>query len=283
MNEQDYEQLTLFQGDSPASRLVLPGSEEARTMTVTSGQRCCALLKRSDPLGLLARMLLESSVWRSTRCYLTWRPSATPARRLLFRLVPSMPRTDEIDAQLWATPNTMDYLPQRSPEALQRQAETSRKGRTRPANLREQVCEETMRLWPTPRARDAKDTTNLPPSRISDPGKDSLVQRVGRLWPTPTAGQCGMTSTTGGRPIEKSTHLETQVYLAEKSRMYATPQAGDYRSPNKNPGSKGNAETTPQSSHSLPTQCGGQLNPTWVEWLMGFPIGWTDLDVSEMP
>ena len=24
---------------------------------------------------------------------------------------------------------------------------------------------------------------------------------------------------------------------------------------------------------------GGQLNPTWVEWLMGFPIGWTDLKV----
>lgn len=22
---------------------------------------------------------------------------------------------------------------------------------------------------------------------------------------------------------------------------------------------------------------GGQLNPTWVEWLMGFPLGWTDL------
>jgi hypothetical protein len=25
----------------------------------------------------------------------------------------------------------------------------------------------------------------------------------------------------------------------------------------------------------------GQLNPTWVEWLMGYPIGWTDLNVSE--
>ena len=23
----------------------------------------------------------------------------------------------------------------------------------------------------------------------------------------------------------------------------------------------------------------GQLNPTWVDWLMGFPIGWTDLNV----
>jgi DNA (cytosine-5)-methyltransferase 1 len=24
----------------------------------------------------------------------------------------------------------------------------------------------------------------------------------------------------------------------------------------------------------------GALNPTWVEWLMGFPLGWTDLGVS---
>ena len=24
----------------------------------------------------------------------------------------------------------------------------------------------------------------------------------------------------------------------------------------------------------------GQLNPTWVEWLMGWPLGWTDCDVS---
>jgi len=27
----------------------------------------------------------------------------------------------------------------------------------------------------------------------------------------------------------------------------------------------------------------GRLNPTWVEWLMGFPIGWTASDVSETP
>jgi hypothetical protein len=25
----------------------------------------------------------------------------------------------------------------------------------------------------------------------------------------------------------------------------------------------------------------GYLNPTWVEWLMGFPLGWTDLKDSE--
>jgi hypothetical protein len=25
----------------------------------------------------------------------------------------------------------------------------------------------------------------------------------------------------------------------------------------------------------------GKLNPQWVEWLMGYPVGWTDLKGSE--
>jgi hypothetical protein len=29
---------------------------------------------------------------------------------------------------------------------------------------------------------------------------------------------------------------------------------------------------------NLAEAVGGQLNPTWVEWLMGFPTGWTDLE-----
>ena len=31
---------------------------------------------------------------------------------------------------------------------------------------------------------------------------------------------------------------------------------------------------------TLAAQAGGKLNPTWVEWLMGWPLGWTDCDVS---
>jgi hypothetical protein len=27
----------------------------------------------------------------------------------------------------------------------------------------------------------------------------------------------------------------------------------------------------------------GQMNPAWVEWLMGYPTGWTELDASETP
>jgi hypothetical protein len=41
---------------------------------------------------------------------------------------------------------------------------------------------------------------------------------------------------------------------------------------------KGEGRTTDQD----PT-AGGQLNPTWVEWLMGFPLGWTDCEHLATP
>ena len=39
----------------------------------------------------------------------------------------------------------------------------------------------------------------------------------------------------------------------------------------------------PTSGEQLPNVVGGSLNPTFVEWLMGFPDGWTDLEASETP
>lgn len=33
-----------------------------------------------------------------------------------------------------------------------------------------------------------------------------------------------------------------------------------------------------RNSRPLSEQVGGHLNPPWVEWLMGWPIGWTDLE-----
>lgn len=55
---------------------------------------------------------------------------------------------------LWATPNTMDHLSDRSQEAKDRQFSSTRKGRTSPANLREQVSPS---MWPTPNAGDDRD------------------------------------------------------------------------------------------------------------------------------
>jgi hypothetical protein len=63
-----------------------------------------------------------------------------------------------------------------------------------------------------------------------------------RLWPTPrTKGMCG--GTGSWELLKKNTTIE------EARKMGA-----------------GN---------------GGKLNPMWVEWLMGWPLGWTDLKPLE--
>ena len=202
----------------------------------------------------------------STKRYLIWKPQATKQGRLFFRLVPLTPPTDVIDAQLWATPNTMDYMPQRSPEALKRQAETTRKGRTRPANLREQVCEETVKLWPTPRANDAEKRGN-----ISQDPRNGLPGAV--LWPTPTAEQCGMTARTSGRPLEKSTKLGTQVSIAEG--LIPTPLSTDW----KNRGSK---DSRNNREFQLQTLCGWDAEPGLGGVVDGVPA-WMDRYWIEEP
>jgi len=106
MKEQDYEQLTLFPGDSPVSPSPKREREKARMMTVISGLRCLESYANSGPLGCLARMCLGSSIWHSTRCTLTWKPKVTKSNRSLFQLAVSMPRTDEKESLLWPTPST---------------------------------------------------------------------------------------------------------------------------------------------------------------------------------
>lgn len=43
---------------------------------------------------------------------------------------------------------------------------------------------------------------------------------------------------------------------------------------------KGSSET---SADGLGTWAGGPLNPRWLDWFMGYPIGWTQNDHWEMP
>jgi len=64
--------------------------------------------------------------------------------------------------------------------------------------------------------------------------------------------------------------------LGRVVHRWPTPCSGDYRSPNLNPSKNGQPE--PTSGHALPAIVGGSLNPDWVELLMGWPKGWTDLE-----
>ena len=174
MSEQDYEQLTLFQEVSPVSHLALPGSDEARRMTVISGQRCSELYRKSGPLGSLVRTLLGSSQWRSTRCFLTWKISATPAKRLLFRLAPSTPRTGGTDAQSSALMPTCQARDWKGPQG--------QSYKNKSMDLPQYV-----KTWPTPTAADAY-TDRLKSSQQVGNSRHSLtLGRAVQMWPTPTA------------------------------------------------------------------------------------------------
>jgi hypothetical protein len=50
-------------------------------------------------------------------------------------------------------------------------------------------------------------------------------------------------------------------------KMWPTPRAFMHKD-----------STTDRGKSNLGEVVGGQLNPMWVEALMGFPIGWTEID-----
>jgi len=109
--------LTSLPAGSPASPSVPPENSEARKMTAGSGQRCLGLFAKSDPVGLLAKTLLESLRWRSTRCLLTWKVKATPAKRLLYQLAVSTPRTKETGCGLLPTARAGDRTAKGNPKS----------------------------------------------------------------------------------------------------------------------------------------------------------------------
>ena len=121
-----------------ASPFLLPAGERVRRTAVTSGLTCSVPFTRSGPVGLLVRTLVASSRWYSPARRLTWdvsplcserislytasgrntssRPSVgilsvkdIPSSRCLFRLVPSVPRTEGTVSGLLPTPIASDF------------------------------------------------------------------------------------------------------------------------------------------------------------------------------
>lgn len=95
-------------------------------------------------------------------------------------------------------------------------------------------------FWPTPNASEAKSDTINVQNRIIK-GKQIMLCHAVRMFPTPTAHNA----------VEK-------CFPAEANRK--TPTLAWQ--------ARGGDETQPRT-----------LNPEWVEWLMGWPLGWTGCDV----
>jgi hypothetical protein len=191
----EVEQLTLFPAGTldHASLLVTPGSDEARKMTATSGRKLHAFCPKSAPVGLLARMLLDTSVWGSTTCYLTWKAKVTKQSRLYFQLVPSTPHTDETECSLWPTPTASDG----TTGAIIGKNDIFRITSTgKPRKVNQNGTDGSVglarlvQLWPTPTAsQDWKPIRPLAPSEANGSHGTMLVGAVGHQEPQNVGGQ----------------------------------------------------------------------------------------------
>lgn len=154
--------------------------------------------------------------------------------------------------RLWPTPVARDD--QKSPEAhLAMKRRMAGGPRHQPTSLTV-----VAKLWPTPTAADG--TRGSDPQRSVDPmspetiraNGPSLTQRAGS-WPTPQArdhkGAFNGRRRLGGRDLPSEATLPVSFPSGHPRQMTATP---------------GDAPSTPVV-----------LNPAFVEWLMGFPPGWS--------
>jgi DNA (cytosine-5)-methyltransferase 1 len=124
-----------------------------------------------------------------------------------------------------------------------------------------------------------------------DGGSNSRKALKKRMLPTPTAS---MMPCEGTVRIMRKVWLDGDMSLEEASaiagrdvrkaqgkvKAWPTPNARDW----KDTGTKEALQKQVDNGHqmTLGRAAGGALNPTWVEWLMGWPLEWTDLKPLEM-
>jgi len=107
---------------------------------------------------------------------------------------------------------------------------------------------------------------------------DGLLWELQTLEPITSGTECGLWASPNARDWKdsgasqgkrKSPNLGTQVHWPTPRTKGMCGGSGSWDLLKKN--------TTIEEARSMGAGNGGKLNPTWVEWLMGWPLGWTDL------
>lgn len=239
---------TSSRGAFRVNRSLKPGSEEARTMTATSGLKCLESYVKPGPVGYLARMLMASSRWNSTARLLIWKRKDTPSSRSVYRLSVSKPSTKDTEPGLLPTPRVSD---------------------TEGAAIKN--CQYKDGSYFRENAQGVRWGVKL---------RDVVENHI---WPTPTLNETehpNMTITPDGRRAPTSGKTSHSINLADSVKIWPSPRASEYKGVGPL-GSKshdyrvqkGYLDATVQDEE----QRTGALNPDWTEWLMGYPIGWTDI------
>jgi hypothetical protein len=206
--------------------------------------------------------------------------------------------TSESGSGLWPTASARDWKD--SPGMAQEAFDKSGKFRNRIDQLARRVYAAENGTFPTPKATDADRG-----------GRGDLIQAVRgnsnkhfKFWPTPNVPNGGRRVPEGAEikggesPTAYVDGKKCQVGLEQAVKWWPTPHgfSPDGRSngpsgnelgravnrsmlptPTKSDGTGGPGCSGREGGKNLRTKIGGSLNPTWVEWLMGWPIGWTDL------
>ncbi len=240
--------------DNPASLFPMQESEKELTTAVTSGRRCLQLSESLNRPLSLAKMLLVSSVWTMARHLkgysLIWKMKGIKPNHLLFQLAPLVRGTDETGFGSYATGDKL--IP--TPDALNggeitnlRKDSNILQGGSHSVSLTHYIT-----LFATPIVMDARTDIRKPEEMSSKANKGGCVnlreQVINQMFPTPTTDDAknnGSISqfnrTSNGK--QRALNLNTQVVAMDE---------------NVKPGQ-------------------GSLNPNWVEWLMGYPLNWTDI------
>ena len=131
-------------------------------------------------------------------------------------------------------------------------------------------------LLPTPltvavSTNQAERTYQRDMQRVGNATWQAVLAVAERKWPArvPTPG--AQDGSGGGAAIN---NLKGQIHLRDWVKTWPTPTVQDAHN-------NGGPSQMERNSLPLNAQVGGALNPTWVEWLMGWPLGWTALKPSE--
>lgn len=207
---------------------------------------------------LSAKYDLDSCSWRTHQCLwdeeLHWSSVTLPrwgmtVSGVLFQHPTAERPINGTGSGLWATPTTMDHL---LCESKKMQAEVAAGRRQKSSNLRDQVS--NMKQWPTPTASQARSEGMIMQMRAK--------VELGEITREHAEAMIGGSLTP------------------KRLQAWPTPQASD----NRDRGNLGSPATLRRKEKGKQISLGqsvsdisGALNPPWVEWLMAWPPGWTDL------
>ena len=238
----------------PAKTSALPAKEqESPENAAECGDTWRGSLARFDPVSSSWKTVQHSLLEDSASSSVTWPRSGMTAGGRCWELQMSGRRIRGTGFGLWATPSATD----------------GQRGGTITDNM---TGVSLAQMVNTPTV-----CGNYNRKGASATSADGLATAVKR-WPTPRA-QDSYERSNWKTIADANEGGKSQMTLTRKikyeARMWPTPTA--HNAKETNAPSEANRNTP-----TLAAQAGGQLNPTWVEWLMGWPLGWTDLKPLEM-